>query len=404
MKNYNIYIVGLLLLCSLLAPYIMVIKPRIIVFILTMILGMRTLKTFKIHTYRKRCEKSLYNISKISYIYVIILFIAYKLNSTYMFSGDQIFHMLAYANIFIFIANMLYNSANINNIIRTLLYIYLYISYISYNISYYIQSGEIAHNAYYACLGLILFSDSLHNLLYNKLSAKMRIISIIQTIVLIIMPILAILRGATLTLVLIILIQIIYINKANILRIVLTIFVFALVVLIISSPEYVNTFASRGIYGYSKPQDIMQSVLDEDINRNIRMAWLEEVEKTVKKSPIWGTAYTFQFYPFGTDQANTSMLHNYFAGMIVDTGMVTFLLYLLILVKVLKNGHKSIRKGKTTNIKYICWIIAIISTLYTNCYGHIWRTSLTMALLQAYAIIELAKPYTRRISNHSSHD
>lgn len=387
----------MILLCSLFAMHLPSQYASKIVLILTMVLGFQVIISLNTRKNTSYNNKYVFTLSKISFVYVVILFLLYKINSTNMITGYGIFRMLAYSNIFIFIAYMQSNNTVDNNIIRKLLYAFIYTYYIYYNVWYYVNYEIVPHNAYIACLGLILYSDTLYKLIYKNISITARMVLILVILILIMIPILAVLRGATITLFLITLIQLFYIAKTNKLRIVLAIFVLILGIIVLSSQSFEHAFTSQAnIYGYTKPQDIITSITREDRNRDVRIFWYNEIVTVLRRSPIWGTVYEFRFSPFGIDEATASGLHNYYASMLVDTGLVAFMLYLIIIVRVYKRGNRSIIAGNTVYIKYICWNIAIMSTLFTNCFGHVWRTSGVLALLHAYAIVQLGRANLER--------
>lgn len=386
--NIPLYIIGLLLLSTTQLPVSY--NSIAMAFAYTLTVGLGIIRLVQLRYPIRTYNRKIYRTALVGYIIVSIIFMYYKLTHGPFYSGEKAFHYLVYASPFIFVMYIQRLNMVTNQRMKVILRIYLYTYYLSYNIMYIAQHGGVPHNALVACLGLLLLSDALNKLIYEKKTARQTIWVSIEVVFLVIMPILAILRGATITMGMILVIQAMYVAKATVMRVILFVAVIVSILLIITSSQYVSIFASKDLYGYTKPSDILSSITEEDSNRDIRIEWLDEAATVIKKAPLFGTMLQFTFHPFGKEE-DSSMLHNYYAGLIVDTGIITLLCYILIVTRAMINGHRSIAAGNVRNVTYICWLVAIMSTLYTNCYGHIWNAGLPMFVLQAYAIHQLTR-------------
>jgi|GEM_PF-5131217 len=400
MRKINIYVLSLLMLLSLLATYITGLKAHYIVLFVSLLYAARC---FIIKPRYIKFNKGIYTIFiyiKIIIVYLIILTTVYLIQSPNAGLSKlrdifaQLNYMILYLIIFIYAANMIIEKSIASKNIEKMLILYLYIYYIWYNIVYIVQNSSVAHNAYYACLGLILLSNAIDKLLYKKMQNLLRIVYILQIIALILMPIMGYLRGATLSLMVILAVHMLSIvrdKRSNkLISAILMVAILAMSINVLTSKQYIKKFEETNIYGYSRPQDILGAYTsNSESNRDVRITWWSGILATLSSSPIWGTAFMFEFQPFGTYTSNASMLHNYYASIVVDTGSIVIILYVIIVIGAIKAAIKQIKKGKNRIVKYICWNIAIMSTYATNAYGHVWHIAIAMAILHSYALLKM---------------
>ncbi len=326
----------------------------------------------------------------IFYIFALYLYNIIAISNTISFHNALIKanYVINYAYFPIFI--IIFSSGKI--ILHKLLKLFiivLAIYYILYNVSYYINFNRAAHNAFSACVGLMLLSIVSYNIVYNKHNYIHQLLLYFIFILLILMPILAVLRGATFTMLVIIAIQIFTSRKHLPKQTLLILLGSVVVVLLFSNELMINIFTkgSEDFYNYDTPLDMVSALNTPDPNRDVRLGWWISVQRTFRSSPLWGTALSYTFSPFGRYTANASMLHNYYLSMIVDGGLLLFLPHLFIIIAATRKGIKKYIKGHREIIMFLCWNIAIISTYFSNAYGHRWDTSVILSFAQAYIVV-----------------
>ncbi len=345
-----------------------------------------------------------YNFSKTAFLILLLLSVVYVFRSDSLFSDvprnlrEHTVYMALYGYIFVFTAIIIKFKAIYSIKLAKAINVYLFLYYIVQTIS----ARTIPHNAYIACIGMLIFSNGLYKLLYSKRQNISFLITIIQVITFISMPILAYLRGASFTTIVILATQLLF-QSHNRVRNISILIVISVLTMFLFSSNYISTyFKDNNTYEYESVLQMSDALDMSDENKNIRFVWVQETIEYSISSPLIGYVYNYTFPSFNNSISGAAGLHNYYLSMIVDTGYITFFLYLCILLLATFNGIKRIRSGDTTCIIYISWNIALISTYSTNCYGHIWSTSSVMGLLHAYAIVKLLTPSPKNPNKNNS--
>jgi hypothetical protein len=267
--------------------------------------------------------------------------------------------------------------------------VYIYSYYLFFNTYGLILTGRIPHNAFIACLGIILFVNTYYSLLYKHHRFIINILMILFLVFLIVMPILAVLRGASLTLVAIIIVLLLSSRRKFTSRVIVLTFGVVLALFILTSDSIVTYFNESQHYGYVRPSDMISVLGESDPNKEVRINWWKDVLLSGKGTALFGTAFNYTFDPFNRGESSSDMLHNYYMSMLVDGGLLLLLLYTSLIVLAFRKAINVLGKGSDISVKYVCWNIALISTYSTNAYGHRWDTAVAMSLLQAYSILRI---------------
>jgi len=402
MIKFDHRIVIVLLIISLIYPFFSTQMTKLH-YIPTLIFLVYGLFISFIPCHRQKKLQVTYYLSRTAFLILLALSVLYifrgnSLNlNTSRNIREQIVYMGLYGYIFVFIAIMIKYNAVYHAKLAKIITIYLSTFYIFFNVFYIITNGKVAHNASYACIGMILFSNSLYKLLYMKQSTRKYMFTLIESVLLFSMPILAFLRGATFTTIIILILQILFLSRNRARSFFMILIMGSIIVWIFSSDYISGYFKEENPYEYESQIEMSQALTSNDSNKDVRLMWWGNAIKASISSPVIGYAYRYDFLSFNNANMSAAGLHNYFISMIVDTGYITFLLYLIILLMATINGIKRIKAGDSECIKYISWNIALISTYGTNCFGHVWRASAIMGLLHAYAIVKLLSP-SRKLS------
>ena len=350
-----------------------------------------------------------YYFSKTAFLILLLISVLYIYRSSSSFSNEvrnlreHIVYMSLYGYIFVFIAVIIKFELIYNIKLAKAISAYLYLFYIVLNTVSLYFNHIVPHNAYLACVGMLLFSNVLYNFLYTRQQSISFLYTLFVIVILFSMPILAFLRGATFTTILILVTQLFFLSRNRIRNITVIILIGAFTTLILSSNFMNDYFKETNIYEYESALEMSNALTQSDHNKDVRFIWWKEAIGNSISSPVIGYAYSYSFSSIGNSAGSAAALHNYYLSMIVDTGYITFLLYLYILLLATFNGIKRIKSGDTTCIKYISWNVALISTYSTNCYGHVWSASSVMGLLHAYAIIKLLTPSPKTQQIRATH-
>jgi len=212
--------------------------------------------------------------------------------------------------------------------VSLILYIYLIVQY-------YAKYGKMPHIAPIAMIGIIVYSQYLHQILYEKVRGLRIIKAMTICVIVILITALGVLRGASILIVIITLYQLTYRIKAKKVKNIFPILVLLLVTAMLLESNAVKEYYSQaGLYGYASPADIRRALIEEDANRDVRIDWVKEALNVLQYSPLYGTAFEYRFDPFGRgDETSSVMLHNYYAAMIVDAGIILIVPYIIILAK-----------------------------------------------------------------------
>ena len=365
--------------------------------VITLVLGFRILFTKPFHISRISFGGKVYNYCRIAFVFLLLLMIPYYLlvlensgNIARRSINELLCDIVVYMYFFVYLGNFIKDRLQFNQSIHKVIMVYVVVYYVYYNINSFMMYGKVAHHAYYACLGLILLSNVLYKLLYTKIKTKSKLFYLSVAIILTVMPILAVLRGATMTTVLVYLIMLLFRRGKVINTLILISIILALFVIITSSGKFQDTFEDSNSYGYSRPEDMLTAYTGDDANRDVRFDWSTLAFDTFIQNPLIGSAYLFEFDPFGNSHYGGGYaLHNYYAALLVDTGFLLGLFYIIILFKIILISIKSKAQNNAQIPKYLGWTVAIVSTNATNAFGHVWSVSLAMHIILAYAVLKI---------------
>jgi len=369
---------------------------------ITLVLGFRILLTKPYHITRKTFEGKVYNYCRVAFVFLLFLIIPYYLlfeaNSSNIAKrsvNELLCDIVVYMYFFVYLGNLIKDRLQLNQSIYKIIMAYAVVYYVYYNINSFMIHGKVAHNAYYACLGLILLSNVLYKLFYTKIK-KWKLFYVSAAITLTVMPILAILRGATATMVVIYFVMLVFRRRKIISTLVQLSAILLVIIVILSRESVLVFFEESNDYGYSRPEEMLSAYTETDANRDIRVDWFELAFDSFMQNPLIGSAYSFGFDPFDRSHFGGGYaLHNYYAAILVDAGFLLILFYISIFFKVILISIKFRAQNNTEIPKYLGWTVAVISTNATNAYGHIWHISLAMHLILAYAILKLIKVSNR---------
>jgi O-antigen ligase len=103
-----------------------------------------------------------------------------------------------------------------------------------------------------------------------------------------------------------------------------------------------------------------------------RVDLLKESWNSIVHSPILGNGFaTFQY---GQHEGNLTDTHDWFIKVLVETGVVGMMMYLVLLQQVLALGYRLFRRGIDPMYRGLGLglVLAICSSLVSNCFGDRW--------------------------------
>jgi hypothetical protein len=175
--------------------------------------------------------------------------------------------------------------------------------------------------------------------------------------------------------------------------------IFVLVSLLVVGPFWNRispTFRDKNPYSYHSPADVLRGFSFREKTAQERLNWWQDASVTFVRSPLVGTVFSYDTEGFPGVPSQAQRLHNYFASMLLDGGLVLFLPFMLLVMYGVVAIVLCWKTSRGLAVTSLVWTIVVLLTYFTNTYGHAdyASTPLNLILGTAFANVLLARRYS----------
>ena len=265
--------------------------------------------------------------------------------------------------------------------------------YIYMNVSIGQLSPIYYHNAYLAALCIIIVSKLQYQLLSERPRFRKAIWMSVMMGVIALLPIYGALRGASMILVLCVGIILFASPRRASMR---SAFTFVLISYLVVGPVWSRispTFQETNPYSYRNPADVLRGFSSRERTAQERLSWWQDASVVFVRSPLVGTVFSYDTDGILGVPSQAQRLHNFFASMLLDGGIVLFLPFALLLLYGAEAMVLRWKTGRKIVVNSLVWSLVVLLTHFSNGYGHSdpASTPLSLILGTAFAVVLLGR-------------
>lgn len=252
------------------------------------------------------------------------------------------------------------------------------------------------HSAFMGMITHFLLAVCVYLIVLKKDILKRISLSLIG-IVLLFIPILGALRGASFGAILVASIAYALSSRKSIKSklSVLVPLVFSLILFIaLFRGRFSTRFREENPYGYSTySQVITRGFTPETATAQLRLNWWSASFEVLEKSPLVGWNMTYKFRRTPSSPITPARgVHNFFVSAFLDGGLILFAPIVLLFMIPLFRGYTRIRSGEIGLTIPFCWLLAIIIERMTNTFSYGLVASRISAVVFGYCVGILVVP------------
>jgi len=255
------------------------------------------------------------------------------------------------------------------------------LGYLFMNLSVGQLSPSYFHNAYLAALCIIVVSGLQYQLLSERPKFRKAIWMSIIMGATALLPIYGALRGASMILVLCVGIILFGSPRKASMRSAVT---FVLVSLLVVGPFWSRispTFQETNPYNYRGPADVLRGFSFREKTAQERLSWWQDASVVFVRSPFVGTVFSYNTDGVPGVPSQAQRLHNYFASMLLDGGMILFLPFALLAVYGIEAIVLCWKTRRKIAVHSLVWSLVVLLTHFSNGYGHSDSASTPLSLI-----------------------